>query len=71
MSPTGAVHGGGGGGGVSRGRSLPVNVADCWFPGFEGRAGEQRVSGGLGEARVLQVTGGDGDGEGGMEVVVR
>lgn len=67
MSPGGAVHGGGG---VSRGRSLSVDVAGSWLPGFESRAGEQRVRGGLGEARVLQVAGGDGDGEGGMEVVV-
>lgn len=45
MSPGGAVHGGGG---VSWGRGLPVDVAGGWFPGFEGRAGEQGVSGRLG-----------------------
>lgn len=68
VSPGGVVHGGGG---VPRGRGLSVDVAAIRLPGFEGRAGEQRVSGGLGEARVLQVVGGDGDGEGGVEIVVR
>ncbi len=67
MSPGGAVHGGG----VPWGRCLPVNVAASRLPGFEGRAGEQRVRGGLGKARVLQVARGDGDGERGVEVVVR
>lgn len=72
VSPGGAVHrGGGGGGGVSRGGHLPVDVAHCWFPGFEGRAGEHGVCSGLGDARVLQVAGGDGDGERGVEVVLR
>lgn len=47
MSPGGTMHGRGGG--VSRGRGLPVDVAGSWFPGFEGRAGEQRVSGCLGQ----------------------
>lgn len=70
MSPGGAVHGGGGGGGVPWGRGLSVDVAASWLPGFEGRVGEQRVSSGLWETRVLKMTGGDGDGEWGMEVVV-
>lgn len=56
---------------MSRGGHLTVDVARCWFPGFEGRAGEHRVCGGLGDARVLQVAGGDGDGERGMEVMLR
>lgn len=71
MSPIGAVHGGGGGGGLPWGRGLSVDVAASRLPGFEGWAGEQRVRGGLGDARVLKVAGGDGDWEGGVEVVVR
>lgn len=68
VSPGGAVHGGGG---VARRGRLPVDVASRGFPGFEGRAGERGVRGGLGDARVLQVGGGDGDGERGVEVVLR
>lgn len=72
VSPGGAVHRGGGGGrGVPRGGGLPVDVAGARLPGFEGRAREQRVRGGLGEAQVFQVAGGDGNGERGVEVVVR
>lgn len=72
VPPARAVHGGGGGGrGVPRGRGLPVDVARAWLPGLEGRGGEQRVRGGLGQAKVFQlaVAGGDGDGERGVEVV--
>lgn len=67
MSPGGAVYGGG----MPWGRGLPVDVAASRLPVFESRAGEQRVCGGLGEMRVLQVAGGDGDREWGVEVVVR
>lgn len=56
---------------MSRGGHLTVDVAHCRFPGFEGRAGEHRVCRGLGDARVLQVARGDGDGERGMEVMLR
>lgn len=71
MSSVGAVHGGAVHGGAVRwdGR-LPVDMAPSWLPGFEGRAGEERVRGGLGETLVLQMAGGDGDGQGGVEVVV-
>lgn len=69
VSPGGAVHRGGGG--VPRGGGLSVDVAGARLPGFEGRAGQQRVRGGLGEAQVFQVAGGDGNGERGVEVVVR
>lgn len=65
VPPGGTVHGGR----VARGRGLPVDVAAGRLPGLEGRAGEHRVRGGLGEARVLQVAGRDGDGEGAVEVV--
>lgn len=68
VSPGGAVHGGGG---LSGGGGLPVDVAGSWLPGFEGRAGEQWVSGCLGNPRVLQVARGDGDGERGVKVVMR
>lgn len=71
VSPGGAVHRGGERGGVSRGGHLTVDVARCWFPGIEGRAGEHWVCRGLRDAWVLQVTGGDGDGERGMEVMLR
>lgn len=72
VSPGGAVHGGdGGGGGVPRGGGLPVDMAGTRLPGFESRAREQRVRGGLGEVQVFQVAGGDGNGERGVEVVVR
>lgn len=66
VSPAGAVHRGRR---VARGGGLPLDVAAGRLPGFEGGAGEERVGGGLGEARVLQVAGGDGDGERGVEVV--
>lgn len=71
VSSGGAVHGGGRGRRVPRGGGLPVNVAAARLPGFEGRAGEERVRGGLGEACVLQMAGGDGDGQRCVEVVVR
>lgn len=67
MSSSGDVHGGGG---VPRGRGLPVDVATSRLPGFEGRAGEVRVCGGLGEMRMLQMPGRDGDGQGGMVAVM-
>lgn len=67
MSPGGAVQRGGG---VRRSGGLPVDVAAGRFPGFEGRVGDERVRGGLGEARVLQVVGWDGDGQRGVEVAV-
>lgn len=63
--------GGGRGGGVARRGRLPVDVARRRPPGREGRAGERGVRGGLGDALVLQVGGGDGDGERGVEVVLR
>lgn len=50
---------------------LPVDVAVRRLPGFEGRAGDEGVRGGLGEAALLQVAGGDGDGERAVEVGVR
>lgn len=56
---------------MSRGGHLTVDVARCRLPGFEGRAGEHWVCSGLGDAWVLQVSGGDGDGERGMEVMLR
>lgn len=68
VPPAGALRGGGG---VCRGGGLSLDVAPGRLPGFEGRAGEQRVRGGFGQARLLRVVGGDGDGEGGVEVVVR
>ncbi|KAF0025165.1 hypothetical protein F2P81_022046 [Scophthalmus maximus] len=67
VSSSGDVHGGGG---VPRGRGLPVDVATSRLPGFEGRAGEVRVCGGLGEMRMLQMPGRDGDGQGGMVAVM-
>lgn len=56
---------------MPRGGRLPVDVARRRFPGFEGRAGQHRVCAGLGDAWVFQVAGGDGDGERGVEVVLR
>ena len=66
LSSGGAVRGGR----PPRGRRLPVDMAAGRLPDFEGRAGEGRVWGGLREVRVLQMAGGDGDGQRGMEVVV-
>lgn len=48
---------------------LPLDVASTGVPGFQGRAREQGVAGGLGQAGPLRVALGDGDGEGGMVVV--
>lgn len=67
VSPGGAVHEGRG---VPWGRCLSVDVAASRLPSFEGRAGEQRVRGGLRETWLFKMTGGDGDGEWRMEVVV-
>lgn len=50
---------------------LPVDVAVRGLPGFEGGAGDEGVRDGLGEAALLQVAGGDGDGERAVDVGVR
>lgn len=56
---------------VARVRGLPVHVTPARrVPHPEGRAGQQRVGGGLGQARPLQVGLRNGNGERRVEVVV-
>lgn len=67
VPPAGVVYGGG----VAWDGGLPLDVAGAGLPRFKGRAGEQRVRDGFGDACVLQVAAGNGDGQRGAVVVVR